>query len=421
MLLVILGDCENPPLSLLDCNNCYIGLASYFKCNGSLDVPDFPSLSLILRSQIVTSKFPVTIVGYNNGDMNKIISQIDEYLRQATFNFDVAGLACGVRVGEDSPLTCAGLDAEFAHGYADFEAKTPLDAGDAFHFASVSKLFVASAAMRLAAAGQINLDETLVTYLPDFRMADERYTQITLRHILSHTSGIPDIEDYHWREPETDRDALQRYALSDEARGLKLLWDPGSGHFKYSNIAYDIIGAAFENIASKSFEMLMADFFFEPLGMRDSTYFTPLRGYGGPRLVRPHYKDAENHIRVQDYFPYNRAHAPSSTLTSTLQDIKKFGDVWIAGVNKLLHTVFPEALRPQADVPGSNEEIGLGWFIRQQNGYTLYGHEGSDDGFRSSFWICPELRLQYTVLSNQDRAPVKKIGKRVFELISDTI
>jgi CubicO group peptidase (beta-lactamase class C family) len=348
--------------------------------------------------------------------MDTVIEKVNEYLQQATFNFDVAGLACGVRVGADSPLACAGLDAEFAHGYADFEAELPLDASDAFHFASVSKLFVASAVMRLANTGQINLDEPLVKYLPDFRLADELYTQITPRHILSHTSGIPDIEDYHWRRPETDRDALRHYALSDEVRELKLLWEPGSGHFKYSNIAYDVIGAALESITGKSFEMLMADLFFAPLGMRDTTYFTPLREYGGPRLVKPHYKDEENHIRVQDYFPYNRAHAPSSTLTSTLRDIKKFGDVWIAMSSESPDN---EVLRPQADVPGGSEKIGLGWFIRTQSGYTLYGHEGSDDGFRSSFWICPELSLQYTVLSNQDRAPVKKIGKRVFELLTE--
>jgi CubicO group peptidase (beta-lactamase class C family) len=352
--------------------------------------------------------------------MHKIMKEIDEYLRGAAFNFDVAGLACGVRVGADSSLPCSGFDAEFAHGYADFNAKIPLSTSDAFHFASISKLFVASAVLRLADEGRINLDERLTSYLPDFRVNDARYAEITVRHILSHISGIPDIEDYHWREPETDSDALRRYALSGEVCALKLLWNPGSGHFKYSNIAYDVLGAAFENVTGKSFERLMSELFFEPLGMRNTTYFTPLRERGGSRLVRPHYKDAENHIRVQNYFPYNRAHAPSSTLTSTLRDIKAFGDLWI-DMAEAKEPAATEALRPQTNVPGGNEKMGLSWFIRKQGDYTLYGHEGADDGFRSSFWICPELRLQYTVLSNQDRAPVKKIGKRVFELLLNSI
>jgi CubicO group peptidase (beta-lactamase class C family) len=237
-----------------------------------------------------------------------------------------------------------------------------------------------------------------------------------------------------------------RYAHSDEVRSLRLLWEPGSGiipaargeredaatretpcqanNFRYSNIAFDVLGAAFENITGKSFEALMADFFFEPLGMKDSTFLTPLREYGGHRLVKPHYRDAEKHIRVQPYYPYNRAHAPSSTLTSTLRDLKKWGDEAISrmhdstGLLRFARNDEGEALRPHADIPGGNEQIGLAWFIREQNGYTLYGHEGADDGFRSSFWICPELSLQITVLANQDRAPVKKISRRVFDIIT---
>ncbi|MDR1067921.1 MAG: beta-lactamase family protein [Clostridiales Family XIII bacterium] len=372
--------------------------------------------------------------------------QIGDYVEQAAFNFDLAGLLCGVRVREDSPLECAGFDAEFACGYADFEHKIPFGTGDATHFASVSKLFVTAAVLRLAAGRRMDVNDRLTAYLPDFRMADERYRDITLRHILSHTSGIPDIEDYHWRDPETDGGALYRYAHSDEVRSLRLLWEPGTGRFKYSNIAFDVLGAALETVTGRSFERIMADFFFRPLGMANSTFLTPLRARGGPRLAKPHYKDAGNHLRVQDYFPYNRAHAPSSTLSSTLSDIKKWGDAWIDAAQSalpaqrehsaalppqdalsrfdaesaaLLHReLVAEALTPCADIPNSGEKIGLGWFIRKQNGRTLYGHEGADDGFRSSFWICPELGMQITVLANLDRAPVKKIGKRIFEILA---
>jgi CubicO group peptidase (beta-lactamase class C family) len=372
--------------------------------------------------------------------MNGMQNKIEEYLIQALDLYDLAGLMCGVRVRADSPLECAGLDMEFAGGYADLENKIPLGEGDATHFASVSKLFVTVAVLRLTRGGQMDLDERLIAYLPDFRMADERYRDITLRHILSHTSGIPDIEDYHWRDPETDGEALYRYAHSDEVRSLRLLWEPGTGRFQYSNIAFDVLGAALEKVTGKCFERIMADFFFRPLGMADSTFLTPLRARGGPRLAKPHYKDAGNHIRVQDYFPYNRAHAPSSTLSSTLHDIKKWGDAWIDAALRehspespardaasqltaedgiqLNSELVAEALTPCADIPNSNEKIGLGWFIRKQNGFTLYGHEGADDGFRSSFWICPQLRLQITVLANLNRAPVKKIGRRVFEMIA---
>ncbi|MDR2611188.1 MAG: beta-lactamase family protein, partial [Clostridiales Family XIII bacterium] len=92
----------------------------------------------------------------DNGHREK--NTIETYLLQALDLYDLAGLACGVRVGADSPLSNAGLDEEFACGYADFEEKLPLEAGDAFHCASLSKLFVGAAALRLADKGLLDLD-----------------------------------------------------------------------------------------------------------------------------------------------------------------------------------------------------------------------------------------------------------------------
>jgi hypothetical protein len=69
-------------------------------------------------------------------------------------------------------------------------------------------------------------------------------------------------------------------------------------------------------------------------------------------------------------------------------------------------------------VPGrGRQKIGLSWFIRALGGHTLYGHEGSDDGFRSSFWICPELGAGVCVLSNTDGAKTREICDHIFGLL----
>ena len=68
-------------------------------------------------------------------------------------------------------------------------------------------------------------------------------------------------------------------------------------------------------------------------------------------------------------------------------------------------------------VPNNGEYIGLGWFIREQCGYRLYGHEGTDDGFRASFWICPDLDAQICVMSNLSEAPVKRINRQIFDML----
>jgi CubicO group peptidase (beta-lactamase class C family) len=131
----------------------------------------------------------------------------------------------------------------------------------------------------------------------------------------------------------------------------------------------------------------------------------------------PHGKDADKRIVREAFFPYNRAHGPSSTLTSNLRDMRRFGEAQLRGV--LPGPVRCEKARTAyALVPNNGEHIGLAWFIREQNGYRMYGHEGTDDGFRASFWICPALDLQITVVSNLSGAPVKKISKRIFDLLT---
>jgi CubicO group peptidase (beta-lactamase class C family) len=358
---------------------------------------------------------------------------------------DLPGLAVGVKVGADSPLAAAGLDLSSVHGYSDFEGKTPLKADDIFHMASVAKLFVATCVMQLYAAGRLDIDDPLAEYLPWFRMDDPRYTAITVKQILSHTSGIPDIQDYHWTEPEIDPRAPRRFITSEDVTAPPLLWDPGEGGFLYSNIGYDILGALIAEISGETFESYVDAHIFAKLGMRDSTFSTFLRMPQGRTLageqnpsagkiraalspvrlheygvVMPHRKNENRRIARQPYYPYHRAHAPSSTLTSTLRDIKRWGDAHIEGWGDLGADTYEQMWHGETDISDSEEQMGLGWFLREQNGYRLYGHEGADDGFRSSFWICPELKTQITVLINIDRPPAKKINKQLFDLLTSS-
>jgi CubicO group peptidase (beta-lactamase class C family) len=355
---------------------------------------------------------------------------------------DLPGLAVGVKVAEGSPLAAAGLDLASVRGYSDFESKTPLKTADVFHMASVAKLFVATCVMQLYAESRLDMDAPLTEYLPWFRMDDPHHTHITVGQILSHTAAIPDIRDYHWTEPEIDPRAPRRFITSADVTAPPLLWNPGKGGFSYSNIGYDILGALIAEVSGETFESYVDEHIFTKLDMHDSTFSTFLRTPQGRELageqnpavgevraalsparlhkygvVIPHRKDLDRRIARQAYYPYHRAHAPSSTLTSTLRDIKKWGDAHIEGWDGLDERAYDRMWRENAAV-NSDEQIGLGWFLREQNGHRLYGHEGADDGFRSSFWICPELKTQITVLSNIDRAPVKKINKQLFDLLT---
>jgi CubicO group peptidase (beta-lactamase class C family) len=136
-------------------------------------------------------------------------------------------------------------------------------------------------------------------------------------------------------------------------------------------------------------------------------------------VCAPHEKTKDNNFAIVKHFPYNRAHGPSSTLTSNLDDMA----IWaraVLGKKILKPSTFDEAWKEHSIVPNNQERIGMAWFRREQKGYFLYGHEGTDDGFRASFWVCPELDVSITVCSNLSGAPVKRINREIFDrLLSD--
>jgi len=352
-----------------------------------------------------------------------INQKLDEFLEKALVNYDLPGLAAGVSIGENSRSEHAGLRHLGAKGYQDLAERKALKPEHIFHMASVTKLFVGTSIMKLAEQGKIDTEGHLTDYLPWFFMADERYRQITIRQLLSHTSGMPDVEDYHWDRPETDDYALERYVRSKEVAEAHLLWDPAEGRFAYSNIGYEILGVVIAAVSGIPFEAYVQKNIFEPLGMDDSTLLTFERGIyekyspGSVDLCTPHEKNNAKEIVKTEHFPYNRAHGPSSTLTSNIIDIEKWGTAHLEK-RIMKPETYEEVWAEQALVPNNGEHICLSWFKREQNGYTLYGHEGTDDGFRASFWICPELELSIIICSNISNAPVKKISKQIFDLLT---
>ncbi|GAB1477233.1 serine hydrolase domain-containing protein [Bacillota bacterium] len=338
---------------------------------------------------------------------NTIFADLDEHLKKTLYLFDLPGLA--VHAGID------GCDYYSAAGWQNAITKTPLLQHHVFHMASVTKLFVGTAILMLGERGLLNIDEKVIKYLPEFHMADEKYRQITLRHLLTHTSGMADVKNYNWDKPETDDGALMRYVLSPEVTDSLLLWEPGQSRFAYSNMGYEVLGAVIAAVSGQSFEDYVTENIFVPLGMADTDLLTFRRDMSN--VCAPHEKDADNHFSLIRDFPYNRAHSPSSTLTSTLSDMALWSKA-VLDKKILAPESLEEAFKVHAIVPNNGEGICLSWFRREQNGHVLYGHEGDDDGFRASFWICPELRVSITVCTNMSRAPVKRINREVFDIIS---
>lgn len=268
-----------------------------------------------------------------------------------------------------------------------------------FHMASITKPFVATSIMQMVEQGKISLDAPLVKYLPYFKMRDERYKAITIRQMLSHISGMPDVQDYEWDKPQYDDGALERYVRS--LGDLSLIAAPGT-KFQYSNMAYEILGDVIAKVSGESFEDYVKHHILEPLGMRSSTLLVK---QANPRLLTsPHIVNASYDIAVSPVFPYNRMHSPSSTLYSNVLDMSRWA---IANMNRgslegkriLQASTYDMMWKPAGP---EWQQIGISWFLRKHRDRQIIGHSGGDTGFRSNLAMLPAEGIAVVMMSNYD-------------------
>ena len=324
--------------------------------------------------------------------------RLDSFLAAAVEAYDIPGLTVAVvRQGE--------IVYEEAFGVENLDTGEPLSPQHLFHFASVSKPFVATAVMQLVEQGKIDLDEKVITYLPYFELADPAYAEITIRQMLNHTSGMPDVEDYEWDNPQTDEGAAERYVRS--LSGESMIGPPG-GQCVYSNMAFDTLGDVIAKISGLSFEAYVKKNILDPLGMVESNFLYPetnpeLRTTGHVWDVGP---------RVSEHYPYNRRHAPSSTLNSSVHDMTR----WVLGnlqrgeldSTRILEDSSYDVLwAPSAEMGSSH--VGLSWFLQEFDGIPTISHGGGDVGFSSYVVLLPEDKSGFVLVSNYDRSPVRML------------
>ena len=185
--------------------------------------------------------------------------------------------------------------------------------------ASITKPFVATSVMQLVEKGRMSLDAPITTYLPYFEIADPRAKTITVRQMLTHTSGMPDVGDYEWDRPQYDDGALERYVRS--LKDQKLVFAPGE-RMQYSNMAYEILGDAVAKASGMTFEEYVHQNILQPLGMADSTLL--VKDTDPALMTWGHELDGKGHPFASHVYPYNRTHTPSSDLHSNVRDMSRW-------------------------------------------------------------------------------------------------
>ncbi len=335
--------------------------------------------------------------------MTKIEGLVDKTMQEN----HIPGIAVGVvKDGQ----------AVYAKGFGVAEAGTDraMTPQTLFPMASLSKQFTTAAIMQLVEQGRIDLDAPLTAYLPDFKIADPRYKDITIRHLLADISGMPD-----WKESDWDytRRTTSSEALHEAIGALatyELTGDPGKAEYLYSNAGFDILGDVVAKVTGQSFEEVMHKQFFDPLGMASSSFL--LADADPAAITKFHWKDETGKVVAgAEFLEYDQVHTPCGGLLSNIEDMSRW---MLVNLNKgeldghrILDPASYDAMwTPQTDadwgIGGMFQKWGLGWELAEIDGHPFAWWGGLMAGGTSTMILAPEDGLGVVVVANASPSPI---------------
>src|SRR5262245_33115003 len=297
-------------------------------------------------------------------------------------------------------------------GSADPEKKIPATAQTVYPVGSVSKLFTDVAVMQLAEQKKLDLDAPVTNYLPEFRPKNPSGKPITLRHLMTHRSGLireSSIGNYF----DKDNQSLEQMVASLNA--TELVYPPET-KIKYSNSGIAVVGYTLQRTQKEPFAKYVKRAVLEPLGMTRST-FEP-----EPALM----PDVAKAIMWSPHgrqFPaptFELGMAPAGCMYSSVLDLAQFLKVLAAdGKGMLTKGSLDEMWRPQFAGKDEKTGIGLGFFIGELHGQRRIGHNGAIYGFATELAYLPDSKLGVVVAISCDCA--NPVGGRIADFATDTM
>jgi CubicO group peptidase (beta-lactamase class C family) len=291
-----------------------------------------------------------------------------------------------------------------AFGYCDYGTKAPIDTASIFELASVSKQFTAMIIMMLKEEGKLDYDDPIDKYIPGLP-----YPGITIRHLLNHTSGLPDyqaIMDTHWDKTKVANNEdiieyLKRYHPEK-------LFEPET-KYAYSNTGYVLLGSIAEVASAKDFIRMSQERIFTPLQMSS----TNIRGLEEKKKTK---NFAQGHIFVEEKKKFVRADSfPSSNYTIWLGNRKGPGRISSTAADLLkwdqaLYTeslvkreTLEEAFSPAKLKNDSLSFYGFGWVIKPDvKGGKIVLHSGDNPGYKTEIIRHLAEKKTLIVLCNND-------------------
>jgi CubicO group peptidase (beta-lactamase class C family) len=324
------------------------------------------------------------------------VDSVDTFVLTEMANRRIPGLALAV-------IQNGALVKVKGYGLANIELDVPVTPQIVFQSGSVGKQFTATAIMQLVEEGKLRLDDRLTKYFPQ---SPDSWRDITVRHLLTHTSGIPD-----WETDSTVINLRNDYTegqLLHKAMSLRLDFQPGE-RWSYSNTGYVVLGILIHHVAGKFYGDVLRERVFQPLAMETTRIISeadivPNRAAG--------YRLVDGDLKNQEWVSPSLNTTADGSLYLSILDLVK----WDAGLNteKILKKSSLEQMwTPVRLKSDSLHPYGFGWDLSSVNGRKAIRHSGSWQGFNSYIARFVDDKLSIIVLVNRNRANPGRIAQGV--------
>lgn len=287
-----------------------------------------------------------------------------------------------------------------AFGEADFQSHRKFTPETISNLGSVAKQFTAMTIMMLAEQHKINYDDPVSKYIPELR---NTLPGITLRQLLNHTSGIPDVGDLGIDRPRlTNDEVLQRLSQPNS-----LVSKPGD-KYRYSNANYVLLAVVVEKVSGRRFADFLAEKILKPLGMHNTFIYD-----GSPQNM-------ESLARAYDQFGNNASDdgllTGSGGMYSNLDDLLKW-DMALYTEKLVRQSTLSEAFTPGQVKEGAST-YGFGWNIGYQDGQKFVWHQGAVGGYRARIARRLAEKITVIILTNKGNSKRLEINDAILNIMN---
>jgi CubicO group peptidase (beta-lactamase class C family) len=326
---------------------------------------------------------------------------VDTYVRSQIGSLHIPGISVAI-VRNGQVVKAKG------YGLANVELNVPAAKNTVYELGSIGKQFTATAVMMLVEEGKINLDDKITKY---FAGAPEYWNKITIRHLLTHTSGIQNhvaVPGYLkiFKTDITFETTPTREAIVQEFFNLPKEFEPGET-WAYDNTGYYLLGMIIEKASDKSYYTFLDERIFKPLGMT-STRSTDPKPVVANRAAG--YEWVNNKFENRPPLLPTIAFS-AGTIISTVEDMAKL-DAALYTENLLKKASLEKMWTPAKTNEGelASFDYGFGWFAENYRGRRLVLHSGGTPGFSSSFYRFVDDKLSVVVLTNHSDRIVDQLA-----------